>query len=48
MRFLNTTIVGDNQQLDHILYRKSDAKVIESGTFGIPSDNMGIFATIEL
>ena len=45
---LKTTIVGDTQQLDHILYRKNDIAVIEAGTIAIPSDHIGIFVVFEI
>lgn len=45
---IETTIIGDNQQLDHILYRKSDCSATESGTLKIPSDHDGIFTKFEL
>jgi len=43
-----TTIVGDKQQLDHILYRSSDCTVIDSGVLQIPSDHFAIRATLEI
>lgn len=45
---LETSIVGDTQHLDHILYHKKDMSVVESGTITIPSDHVGIFAELEL
>ena len=45
---LETTVVGDKQQLDHILYRKKDATIIHTGTITIPSDHIGIFAVFDI
>lgn len=43
-----STITGIDQQLDHILYRKADGTVIDAGTIPIPSDHIGLWATIEI
>jgi len=45
---VSTTIVGDSQQLDHILYRKTDFTVTKAGTFSIPSDHIGLFANLSV
>jgi endonuclease/exonuclease/phosphatase family metal-dependent hydrolase len=43
-----SSIVGDNQQLDHILYRKADATVEKAGILEIPSDHVGLVASIRI
>lgn len=45
---LKTTIIGDDQQLDHVLYRPSDMAIVESGVINIPSDHIGVFVKIQL
>lgn len=43
-----STIVGDTQQLDHILFKNTDIAVTASGTIQIPSDHLGLYATFEI
>lgn len=43
-----TTIVGDTQQLDHILFNSTQAKIIKSKVVTIPSDHFGLFVEFEL
>ena len=43
-----TTIIGDMQQLDHILFNAAQAKVIKSEVITIPSDHFGLFVEFEL
>lgn len=43
-----TTIVGDTQQLDHILFNSSQARVVKSEIVTIPSDHFGLFVEFEL
>ncbi|MDB5162575.1 MAG: hypothetical protein JWN28_182 [Candidatus Saccharibacteria bacterium] len=45
---VDTTIIGDNEQLDHILYKKQDGKVLDSETFDIPSDHIGLAVSVSL
>ena len=47
-QIVKSTIVGDNQQLDHILYRKKDGSIIKAGTFEIPSDHIGLYAVVQI
>jgi endonuclease/exonuclease/phosphatase family metal-dependent hydrolase len=45
---LTSSIIGGEEQLDHILYRKSDALITNSGSFAIPSDHVGLYASIQI
>jgi endonuclease/exonuclease/phosphatase family metal-dependent hydrolase len=45
---VESTIIGDSQQLDHILFKKSDGEVVNAHTFDIPSDHLGLSATLSL
>lgn len=45
---VDTTIVGDSQQLDHILYKPEQANVISSEIVNIPSDHLALKALIAL
>lgn len=44
----DTTIVGDSQQLDHILYREEDLSVVNRETFTIPSDHIGLSTSFDV
>lgn len=43
---VETTIVGDAQQLDHILYKNDQANVVNAEIVNIPSDHLGLRSTI--
>ena len=43
-----TTIVGDMQQLDHILFNSTQARVMKSEIITTPSDHFGLFVEFEL
>lgn len=43
-----TTIVGDSQQLDHILYNPKQADVISVGVVNTPSDHLALRALLSL
>ncbi|MFZ1258404.1 MAG: endonuclease/exonuclease/phosphatase family protein [Candidatus Saccharimonas sp.] len=42
----NTTIVGDSQQLDHILYKPEQAEVTSAEIFDTPSDHLALRASL--
>ena len=45
---LESSIVGVNEQFDHILYRDNDCGLIESGSFLIPSDHVALYAVFDI
>lgn len=45
---VDTTIVGDTQQLDHILYMSDQARVVGAETIRIPSDHLALQASISI
>lgn len=43
----DTTIIGDNQQLDHILYDSSTVSVVRTEVVSTPSDHLGLFVELQ-
>lgn len=45
---LETSIIGVNEQLDHILYREHDCNLVSSGSFSIPSDHIALYGVFKI
>lgn len=45
---VDTTIVGDSQQLDHILYKPDQANVVSAEIVNTPSDHLALSVLISL